>query len=321
MRKLISAAVVALALSIAAPAAAQEVLPTAQVERSTANLQRAMEASARMTALTAEVLNDPALKNPTSLEQYRAALEARLPRVEAVRAELREIEASMRAIPPVGSPGGSKTLLHADATVVGVADNAHRLEAVLGILPQLAEAIRSGDRERFVALSANLKEAVVIPMEAQSISLRADVAFTNPDEPAYSQMMAFACLNDGTVSYFRVLLDLRTTEQAVAELDAAIACAVEHASGGHAAVERLRLAAQGSSETARLNAALLGTWERMAVELDQIPVVLANIRNDVAAGRIQATKRTHDAAINDLRLRSDAIVAEQIQIQAAFIRR
>ena len=314
MKRLLATAMAVAALAFANAATGQTLLPTEQVQRSTANLQRALSANDRMTSITNNLLNDPALRNPTSMERFQATIEARLPQVEIARAELRQIEAELRAIPPVAPPGGAPELRSTDMTVASVADQAQRLEALYAKLPEIAVALRARDMDRALPLLTSLGEGSVATLDAQAISMRGSVAFVDQSEPAYFQAMGSACMNDGIAAYFRVILNLQTPAEGASAIEAAIACSERYVRGGHLAASEMIDVLATRGDVAQLRIAMGQTWKRMFVEMDQIPVLLGEVRSDIVAGRIDATKRSHDARFQTVRIRMDALVGEQAEI-------
>ncbi len=321
LKRLAAAAVAAVFLAAAPVAAAQTRLPIEQVEQATASLQRAMEANQRITELTSPLLSDPALRAATTREALQAAVDARLPAIEAARAELRDIAAELLAIPKVAGPGDPEELHGADETILLVAGQARRMEALLSVVPDLSAALRSGDMPKVQALAGELAEGSIAELDARALALRGSVALSDRGFPVFAQAMTGACLYDGTAAYFRVFLGRSSAEYGAAHLDDAINCSRLYLEMGHDAVARHFDGPAGAGQPARFRASTGDVWRRMYAELDQVPVLLTAVRDDVAAGRITETRRGHDAAIHALNMRIDALVAEQIALQAAHLER
>lgn len=242
MRKLISAALAAAVLSVAAPAAAQVVAlaPGEQSDQAIRNLEIAMQDAGRISAISTNVLTDPALATAPTLEALAKLIEPRRPQIHGARMELQAIRSRLLAMPSVSTPSDPVQLRLADQSVRDVGSMAGRVDALMAEMLSLADAVRDGDRASSVRAALAIQAGAVTLMEGQALMLRVQAASLPADGSSFGQLTAMACLSEGVAALQGSLYQTLDRTTAARRIREGRACVVENVALALAAVERER---------------------------------------------------------------------------------
>lgn len=295
MIRFIAAGLCALMIAVAAPA-------TAQVTVS-ADKHRAVMARTTATLDAAQVIETVLNAVIVDMERVNLASEAELPgAVERLYRTIadgrREISAQitlLTGLPKIADEGDPPDVFIVDQMVLTSIEQAHRMDRMLADIETMYRAYESGDDAKARASLASTQNIVVFVAESMALRLKGAATLYPAASFDGAILVGTGCFYEGLTAYYRIGFSYEENpitvasdsmvQQAVTELDAAIACMEEaHSRAGISMQLEARRPMLTHSLT-RLRDGLVPLRVDYLANMEFGRTILMDIRGPLASGR------------------------------------
>ena len=288
MPRVFYAALVAVVLGLAAlpasAARAQVLVPQAQGDMAFDHMRKATAAAERVTEILLQTVGDPDYSSARDANQLSAAIAGMRPGLAAGRSEIRQISAQLDALPRISTASDPVELRIVDRTVTDISAFSLRIEAFLGVLEDLGDALQAGDQQRSQRLAVSLMSGSVSVVEGQALMLRARLPMMPSDSSAFAQVSGLACFYDGFAALQEGAFEIVPRSEAGVAMSAASACMTGQIANGREAVEREALAPMDAPVLERIRDALTPVHRAMFEELKNGLAILTEARASLLDG-------------------------------------
>ncbi|HYC74258.1 hypothetical protein [Brevundimonas sp.] len=289
MRRVISAALAAVALLAAVPATAQIIIvPEAQGEAAIRHSQLATATAQKVTSLMLAVVNDPGYVEATSPDDLAAYIDANRARIASTRAEIRRLKAELDALPTVGRPSDPPQIRISDQVVDDIAVFCGNIDDLLGDVLALGDALKSGDGARSQRVAMSLMRGSIAVVDAQSLMLRSRLPLMGSDTSAYHRVSAMACFYDAMAAYQRGEYEFVTRSEAAGKVAEAEACMRERIAASQTFLRIEAVAPPPRADLIAMRDQLTAVYAETLTQLTKGADLLGEAQSVMARGDLEA---------------------------------
>lgn len=308
------AAALALLIAAGAAAAVLQARPDTGVGESAIQRgMRASEATNRITVLLSQTLGDRAIIEARSPQSLADAITTRSAAIAAARAELTRINAELSALHPLADTQSQDVLARSvDNGTRETADLARKADDILATLQTMPDAVRSGDRVRFIAAARALSSGAVVLKEAEALHFREQASRLDPDNVQHAESLALACLADGQAAAQAGIGHLRERVLTVRQVTDAETCVRNQIVRGRARLGDPSTAGGQRAQLAPVDASFFDVMSDAADLLGGVKDALA--RNDdeaIVSVAVDVERARIQSRIQDLMDRRNRIIAAE----------
>lgn len=321
MHRVFSAALILVALGLAAlpaaPVHAQVVVPQAQADRAIDHMRKATAAAERVTAILLRTVNDPAYSSARDAGELSAAISGMRADLSAGRREIRQLSAELSDLPRIAQPSDPAELRVVDQIVGDIASFSLRIDAFLGVLENLGDALEAGDQQRTQQLAASLIKGSVAVVEGQSLMLRARLPMMPSDSSNFAEVSTLACFYDGFAHLQTGAFEIVERPEAAAAMSQASACMADQIAKGRLAVEREAVASMDAPVLDRIRDGLAPVRRAMFTELENGLSILDEARTALLGGAsMEAILEAYGGRTAVFEQRFQALVTREVDVVA-----